>query len=58
MTSRHTLTVSTLSRSEDAPAHKDPFDRMLIAQAKAEGMLLVTHDVKLKDYGETCVMLV
>lgn len=58
MTSRHALTVSTLSRSEDAPAHKDPFDRMLIAQAKAEGMLLVTHDVKLKDYGETCVMLV
>jgi PIN domain nuclease of toxin-antitoxin system len=25
-------------------AHKDPFDRMLIAQAQAEGLILVTHD--------------
>tara|TARA_A100001015_G_scaffold201696_1_gene225173 strand:- start:1591 stop:1965 length:375 start_codon:yes stop_codon:yes gene_type:complete len=25
-------------------AHKDPFDRMLIAQARAEGLILVTHN--------------
>ena len=25
-------------------AHKDPFDRMLIAQAQAEGLILVTHN--------------
>ena len=25
-------------------AHKDPFDRMLIAQAQAEGLIRVTHD--------------
>ena len=24
--------------------HKDPFDRMLIAQAQAEGLILVTHN--------------
>ena len=25
-------------------AHKDPFDRMFIAQAQAEGLILVTHN--------------
>ncbi|MCR4906450.1 MAG: type II toxin-antitoxin system VapC family toxin [Clostridiales bacterium] len=58
MTSRHALTVTSLARPDDAPTHKDPFDRMLIAQAKSEGMVLVTHDKKLKDYGEPCVMMV
>lgn len=31
--------------------HKDPFDRMLIAQAQAEGLVLVTHDSNIKKYG-------
>jgi PIN domain nuclease of toxin-antitoxin system len=30
--------------------HKDPFDRILIAQAKAEGLGLVTSDGPLSDY--------
>lgn len=30
--------------------HRDPFDRMLIAQAQAEGLTLVTHDRQLKLY--------
>ena len=30
--------------------HKDPFDRMLIAQAKIESMTIVTADNKIKDY--------
>lgn len=30
--------------------HKDPFDRILIAQAKAEGLGLVTRDGPLGDY--------
>jgi len=30
--------------------HQDPFDRMLIAQAAAEGLTLVTHDRRLKPY--------
>jgi len=32
------------------PHHKDPFDRMLIAQAKVEELLLVTHDRKFAPY--------
>lgn len=30
--------------------HKDPFDRMLVAQAKAENMALITADETLKQY--------
>ncbi|MEK7559016.1 MAG: type II toxin-antitoxin system VapC family toxin [Patescibacteria group bacterium] len=30
--------------------HNDPFDRMLIAQAKAEGLTLLTDDRKIKKY--------
>lgn len=32
------------------PHHKDPFDRMLIAQAQHEGLTLLTHDKRLKAY--------
>lgn len=31
--------------------HDDPFDRMLIAQALAEGMTIVTRDKRFEDYG-------
>ena len=32
------------------PHHRDPFDRMLIAQAQAEGLVLVTRDSRMADY--------
>jgi PIN domain nuclease of toxin-antitoxin system len=31
--------------------HDDPFDRMLIAQALAEGLTIVTRDKRFNDYG-------
>jgi PIN domain nuclease of toxin-antitoxin system len=31
--------------------HEDPFDRMLIAQALAEGLTIVTRDKRFGDYG-------
>lgn len=31
--------------------HDDPFDRVLIAQAFAEGLTVVTHDKRFRDYG-------
>ena len=31
--------------------HRDPFDRMLIAQAQAEGLILVTADTVIARYG-------
>jgi PIN domain nuclease of toxin-antitoxin system len=32
--------------------HRDPFDRILIAQAKAEGLKLLSADSRLAEYGE------
>lgn len=54
----HISALEKLSRPADAPPHKDPFDRMLIAQAKAENMTFLTHDALLSDYNENCVVLV
>lgn len=34
-----------------APHHRDPFDRMLIAQALVEGLTIVTHDRRFETYG-------
>lgn len=45
VSSRHTFALETLS-----PIHKDPFDRILIAQAMAEGMLLLTSDEAIAQY--------
>jgi PIN domain nuclease of toxin-antitoxin system len=33
------------------PHHRDPFDRMLIAQALVEGLTVVTHDRRFEPYG-------
>jgi len=35
--------------------HRDPFDRMLIAQAKAEGFAVMTHDAVFKRYPITVI---
>lgn len=39
------------------PIHKDPFDRMLLAQAKCEGMALLTSDAILGDYKGPVVLV-
>ena len=44
----HTIVVSTLPHH-----HRDPFDRMLIAQAMAEGMPIVGADPAFDAYGVT-----
>lgn len=31
--------------------HRDPFDRMLVAQAQAEGLLLLSQDKQISAYG-------
>ena len=47
ISSLHAVTVDMLPM-----LHKDPFDRILIAQAKAEGVVLLTVDRTLAPYGE------
>jgi PIN domain nuclease of toxin-antitoxin system len=45
VTAAHGLAAGALP-----PHHRDPFDRMLVAQAASEGMQLVTHDRALAAY--------
>jgi PIN domain nuclease of toxin-antitoxin system len=47
VSSEHTVAVNELP-----PLHWDPFDRILIAQARAEGLLLLTVDKLVAKYGE------
>ena len=55
---RHILALSTLQRFKDAPDHKDPFDRIMIAQAKTDNLFFLTHDGLLRFYDEPCVLYV
>jgi PIN domain nuclease of toxin-antitoxin system len=45
ITTEHALAVENLPSH-----HKDPFDRMLIAQAQEEKLTLVTRDQRIKKY--------
>ena len=45
ITSEHALAVDTLP-----PLHKDPFDRILLAQAMVEGIILLTSDSVVAEY--------
>jgi PIN domain nuclease of toxin-antitoxin system len=45
ITSQHAVSIDSLP-----PLHKDPFDRLLLAQATIEGITLVTADAQLARY--------
>jgi PIN domain nuclease of toxin-antitoxin system len=45
ITAEHALAAGDLPRR-----HEDPFDRMLVAQAMAEGLTLITRDARLRAY--------
>jgi PIN domain nuclease of toxin-antitoxin system len=48
----HAIAVETLPL-----IHSDPFDRLLIAQARTEPMYLVTHDQTIAQYGEAVILV-
>lgn len=54
----HIFIEKTLERPIDAPKHNDPFDRLLLSQAKCENMTLFTHDSLIPYYKEKCVMFI
>lgn len=45
ITSQHAVSIDALP-----PLHKDPFDRLLVAQATTEGITLLTGDEQLEKY--------
>ena len=55
---KHVSALETLKRSKDAPKHNDPFDRIMVAQAKAEGMMFLTHDSLIPYYDEAFIISV
>lgn len=46
ITSEHAIAAGALDE-----LHKDPFDRMLVAQAQVEGVVLLTSDLAVARYG-------
>ena len=55
------LTLEHVYAAGDLPTegvHGDPFDRMLLAQARTEGLRLVTHDAAFALYGGGSAILV
>jgi PIN domain nuclease of toxin-antitoxin system len=43
--SRHAIIAGALP-----PRHRDPFDRMIVAQAQSEGLTIVTRDERIAAY--------
>jgi len=52
VSAEHAAFVETLP-----PYHKDPFDRMLVAQALLEPLRLLTHDQELAKYSDTIILV-
>ena len=51
------ISVSHVLTLQSLPAHhKDPFDRVLIAQAVHEGLTLVTRDENIQKYSVSCIV--
>lgn len=55
---RHVVAMETLDKKSETPPHNDPFDQALLAQAKADCMLLLTHDQKFNYYDEPYIAVV
>lgn len=55
---QHIFALESLKRSAGAPRHNDPFDRILVAQAKAENLLFFTHDSLIPYYDEPFIVSV
>ena len=54
----HIFNLKSLTKKSDEVKHNDPFDRLILSQAKSENLTLITHDYLLSCYNESCIMLV
>jgi PIN domain nuclease of toxin-antitoxin system len=52
ISSAHTVAIEAL-----APLHADPFDRMLVAQAMAVPLRLLTHDQRVAAYSDSVILV-
>jgi PIN domain nuclease of toxin-antitoxin system len=47
--------ITVLDSLPQHALHRDPFDHLILAQAKSEGISLLTGDRKMTGYGVSCV---
>ena len=52
----HVCALETLNRPRSLQAHNDPFDLIILAQAKIEGLYFVTADSLIPQYNENCII--
>lgn len=57
LSDKHVSAAAAISKPDNTPRHNDPFDKLLIAQAKTENLIFLTHDKNLIFYNEPCVYL-
>ena len=55
---RHILTVDTLHRPIHTQEHHDPFDKLLLSQAKIDKLTFISHASLIPDYNEPCIVSV
>ena len=55
---KHAIRLDDLKVKEGLSINCDPFDRGLIAQAKQENMILLSHDKIMENYDEPCIRMV
>lgn len=47
--------IGSLESLPQVLRHGDPFDHLLLAQARAEGAAIMTNDAKMTEYGIPCI---
>ena len=55
--SKHFRNESAL-KWDGAGEHKDPYDRLLLSQAKTENFRFMTHDSMIRQFAEKCIIAV
>lgn len=46
----HIFELKNLTRSENFPPHKDPFDKLMLVKSIIEGIIFITHDKRIAEY--------
>ena len=56
--SKHFLGESSLKWNGEGEEHKDPYDRLLLSQAKSENFRFMRHDEMIRHFDEKCIIAV
>lgn len=54
---KHAFQLDDLNKKDNTPKHSDPFDLLMLAQAKRSYLKFLTHDHAFEYYDEDCIIL-